>query len=92
MQAMPISVKTALSAHLELPVEQFAKLADTIYSFSNTVVATSPPNVFAASTQQKPTRQLYNQHSTKNNQLVNHSKSNRSIENTQTFHSRSKIK
>ena len=30
MQAMPIYVKTALSAHLELPVEQFVKLADTI--------------------------------------------------------------
>ena len=76
MQAMPNSVKTALSAHLKLPVEQFAKLADTIYSDSNTVVATSPPNVIADSTQQMPTRPLYNQHSTKNNQSVNHSKSN----------------
>ena len=38
MQAMSISVKTALSAHLELPVEQFAKLADTIYSYSNTLL------------------------------------------------------
>ena len=82
MPAMPISVKSALSAHLELPAEQFAKLADTIYSYSNTVVAKCPPNVFAASTQQMPTRPLYNQHSTKNNQSVNQSKSNRSIENT----------
>ena len=82
MPAMPISVKTALSAHLELLAEQFAKLADTIYSYSNTVVATCPPNVFAASTQQMPTRPLYNQHSTKNNLSVNQSKSNRSIENT----------
>ena len=41
MQAMPIAVKTALSAHLEHPVEQFAKLADTIYSYSNTIVAYS---------------------------------------------------
>ena len=30
MQAITISVKTALSALLELPVEQFAKLADNI--------------------------------------------------------------
>ena len=82
MQAMPISVKTALSAHLELPVEQFAKLADTIYSYSNTIVATPTPNVFAASAQQMPTRSLYNQHSTKSNQSINNSKSNRSIENT----------
>ena len=90
---MPIYVKTALSAHIELPVEQFAKLADTIYGYSNTVVATSPPNGFAASTQQMPTRPLYNQHSTKNNQSVNHSKPNRSIEeHTLTFHSRSKTK
>ena len=80
MQAMPVSVKTALSAHLELPVELFAKLADTFYS--NTAVAISPQNVFAASTQRMPTRPLYNQHSTKNNQSINHSKSNRSIENT----------
>ena len=82
MQAMPISVKTALSAHLELPVEQFAKLADTIYSYSNTIVATPTPNVFAASAQQMPTRSLYNQHSTKSNQPINNSKSNMSIENT----------
>ena len=82
MQAMPISVKTALSAHLELPVEQFAKLADTIYSYSNTIVATPTPNVFAASAQQIPTRSLHNQHSTKSNQPINNSKSNRSIENT----------
>ena len=68
MPAMPISVKMALSAHLELPVEQFAKLADTIYSYSNTIVATPTPNVFAASAQQMPTRSLYNQHSTKSNQ------------------------
>ena len=34
MQAMLISVKMALSAHLELPVEQFAKLADTISQIS----------------------------------------------------------
>ena len=82
MQAMPISVKTALSAHRELPVEQFAQLADTIYSYSNTIVATPTPNVFAASAQQVPTRSLYNQHSTKSNQPINNSKSNRSIENT----------
>ena len=82
MQAMPISVKTALSALLELPFEQFAKLADTIYSYSNTVVATSPPNIFVASSQQMPTRPLYNQHSMQNNQSVNKSKSNRSLENT----------
>ena len=37
MQVMPLSLKTALSADLELPVEQFPKLADTIYSYSNTV-------------------------------------------------------
>ena len=80
MQAMPISEKTALSAHLEPLVEQFAKLPDTIYSNSNSVVATSPPNVFAHSTQQMPTRPLCNQLPTKNNQTVNHSKSNRSIE------------
>ena len=55
MQAMSISMKTALSAHLELPVEQFAKIPDTIYSYSNTVVATSPPIVFAASTLQNKT-------------------------------------
>ena len=82
MQAMPISVKTALSAHLELPVEQFDKLADTIYSYSNTIVATPTPNVFAASAQQMPTRSLHNQHSTKSDQPINNSKSNRSIENT----------
>ena len=41
MQAMPISVKTALSALLELPVEQLAKLGDAIYSYSNTVVDAS---------------------------------------------------
>ena len=81
MQAMQLYVKTALSALLELPVEQLDKLADTIYSYSNTVVSKSPQNVFAASTQQLPTRPLYNQHYTKNNQSVNHSKSNRSIEN-----------
>ena len=51
MQAMPISVKTALSAYLELPVEQFAKLSDTIYSCSNTIVATPTSNVFPASAQ-----------------------------------------
>ena len=62
MQAMPISVKTALSAHLEFRVEHFAKLTDGIYSYSNPVVAT---NVFAASTQQIPTRPLYTQHATK---------------------------
>ena len=56
MQAMPISEKTALSGQLELPVEQLAKLAATIYSYSNNVVATSPPNVLAASTQQMPTK------------------------------------
>ena len=58
MQVMPIFLKTALSADLELPVEQFPKLADTIYSYSNTVVATSPPNIFATSTQQMPSRSL----------------------------------
>ena len=58
MQAMPISVKTAHSAHLELPVEQFAKLADTNYSYSNTIVATSTSNAFPASAQQMPTRSL----------------------------------
>ena len=47
-QAMAISVKTTFSAHLEHPVEQFVKLADTAYSYSNIVVATSPPNIFAA--------------------------------------------
>ena len=56
MQTMPISEKTAPSAQLELPVEQFAKLADTIYSYSNNVVATSPPNVLAASTHQMPAK------------------------------------
>ena len=76
MQALTFSVKTALSAHLELHVQQFAKLADTVYRYSNTLVAINPTNVFEASTQQIPTRPLYNQHSTKNNQ------SNRSIENT----------
>ena len=55
MQAMPISAKTALSAHLELPVGQFVKLADTINSYSNTLVATSPPNIFVDSTKQMPT-------------------------------------
>ena len=79
---MTISVKTALSNHLELPVEQFAKLADTIYSYSNTIVATPTPNVFAASAQQMPTRLLYTQLSTKSSQPINNSKSNRSIENT----------
>ena len=82
MQAMPISVKTALSAHQELPVEQFAKLADTIYSYSNTIVAKPTPNVLAAPAQQMPTRSLYNQHSTKSNQPINNSKSIKSIENT----------
>ena len=60
MQAIPISFKTALSAQLELPVEQFAKLADTIYSYPNIIVATPTPNVFAASAQPMPTRSLYN--------------------------------
>ena len=82
MQAITISVKTALSAHLELPVEQFAKLVDTIYSYSNTIVATPTQNVFAASAQQMPKRSSYNQHSTKSNQPINNSNSNRSIENT----------
>ena len=34
MQAMPISTRSSLSAHLDLPPEKFAKLADTIYSYS----------------------------------------------------------
>ena len=80
MQVMLIAVKTAPSAHLELPAERFAKLADTIYSYSKTVVVTSHPNIFAASAQQMLTRPLYSQHSTQNNQSVNKSKSNRLIE------------
>ena len=67
MQAIPISGKTALSAHLERHVEQFAKLIDKIYSYSNNVVTTSPPNIFTTSTQQMPTRPLSNHYSTKNN-------------------------
>ena len=72
MQSMPISVKMALSAHLELPVEQFAKSVYTIWS--KNVVAKSPPYVVAASTQQMHTKSLYNQHSAQNNQSVNKSK------------------
>ena len=34
MQAMPISTRSSLSAHLDLPPDKFAKLADTIYSYS----------------------------------------------------------
>ena len=49
-QAKPVSVKTVLSSHLEPPFEQFEKLADTIYSYYNTVVATSPQNVSSDST------------------------------------------
>ena len=37
MQVTPISVKTAFSSHLELPVEQFATLADTIYKSSKRI-------------------------------------------------------
>ena len=70
MQAMPMFVKTAPSAQLELPVEQFAKLVHSIYSYSTILVATSPPKVFSTFAQQMPTRPLYNQHSTQNNQSV----------------------
>ncbi len=43
MQAMPFATRTALSAHTELSLTQFAKLADTIYSYSkeSTVAAVS---------------------------------------------------
>ena len=34
MQAMPISTRSSLSAHLDVPPNKFAKLADTIYSYS----------------------------------------------------------
>ena len=34
MQAMRISTRSSLSAHLDLPTDKFAKLADTIYSYS----------------------------------------------------------
>ena len=34
MQAMPMSTRSSLSAHLDLPPDKFAKLADTIYSYS----------------------------------------------------------
>ena len=34
MQAMPISTRSSLCAHLDLPPDKFAKLADTIYSYS----------------------------------------------------------
>ena len=34
MQAMPISTRSSLSAHLDLPPDKFAKPADTIYSYS----------------------------------------------------------
>ena len=64
MQAIPISVKTLCS--LDFPGKNFAKisLTDTIYSCSNTVIATCPPNVFAASKQQMPTGPFYNQQKT----------------------------
>jgi hypothetical protein len=34
LQAMPFSTKASLSAHSSLPLDQFAKLADTIYLYS----------------------------------------------------------
>ena len=62
MQSMTVSAKTALSDHLELPFEQFARLAaDTIYNYSNTAGATIPQNVFAASTQHMPSKSLFDQ-------------------------------
>jgi hypothetical protein len=34
LQAMPINTRVSLSAHSQLPLDQFAKLADTIYLYS----------------------------------------------------------
>ena len=89
MQAMSIIQKKALATHLDFPVEHIAKLAEII-SYSNTVVATHNPNAFAASTQQTPTTPLYNEPSTRKNQSINNTKSNKLIENTHSLHSRSK--
>ena len=84
MKAMPISVDTALAAQLELPVDQFVKLADTNYRYSNTVVANlqiyslpqhnrCQPDHCTISVQQKAT-----------NPLTTLFKLNRSVENAQT--------
>lgn len=53
MKAMPFSTRTALSAHIELPTEQFARLADTIYSYSksDTVAAVSSTSAYPHSYQ-----------------------------------------
>ena len=49
MQAMPISTRSSLSAHLDLPLDNFAKLADTIYSYSK---GTFPEHPHVYATQQ----------------------------------------
>ena len=45
MQAMPVSTRSSLSAHLDLPPDKFAKLADTIYSYSKDTFPTSTRHV-----------------------------------------------
>ena len=61
MQALPPSTRAALSGHLELSVNQFAKLADTIYSYSRdtdtSYVAAVSSNPFATDFQRIPRRQ-----------------------------------
>ena len=47
MQAMPISTRSSLSAHLDLPPNKFAKLADTIYSYSKDTFQ-EHPHVYTA--------------------------------------------
>ena len=42
MQAMPISTRSSLSAHLDLPPDKFAKLADTIYNHSKDTFQENP--------------------------------------------------
>ena len=61
---MPLAAQTALSAHPEISLTQFAKLADTIYSNSKeTTVAAVSSNSLNSATPQLLARTCQTQHS-----------------------------
>ena len=67
LQAMPTETKIALSAHSSLPLVEFSKLADTIYSYTQNdynVSAVSPKEQYPTRNKFEPIRNQFAQHST----------------------------